>query len=202
MRRSDNHFYRPFADPYLHCTDHHKGGCSHYCQNVTDGGYICACYPGYIISRENNKYCEDIDECRTGDHHCSQLCTNLKGAYSCDCRDGFQLVDSHSGICRVSDDKALILYASGPEIRAYAPNYAEKLGVIANEKRVRAIDFDPKMEYVFWIDSHDNAIKRSYMIHAHNGEAKTGFAQDLDIKSEYCEYYFRIRDRYSNIKLQ
>lgn len=66
------------------------GGCEHHCMNLTDGGYICACYSGYIISADNPKQCKDVDECTTGLHHCSQICHNLNGTYSCDCRPGFR----------------------------------------------------------------------------------------------------------------
>ena len=33
----------------------------------------------------------DIDECRTGEHSCQQLCNNLPGTYNCSCDTGFML---------------------------------------------------------------------------------------------------------------
>ena len=162
--------------------DHDRGGCSHYCQNITDNRYICACYPGYIISKINNKQCEDINECAEGTHHCSQLCMNLKGNYSCSCRQGFRLSDNLSGVCRAEEDNTLVIYATGSEIRALDVHKRDEMPVIGHENRIYAIDFDPRMEYVYWIDSHDNRIKRSFMINAKNGEAKIGFAQDLNIQ--------------------
>lgn len=166
------------------CLDSNKGGCSHYCHNITEGGYICACYPGYIISQNNRKHCEDINECVTGQHQCSQLCTNLNGTYSCSCRQGFELSDNRSGVCRAVDTNMMILFANGPGIRAYDPYDKQEIEVIANEKRVQALDFDPRSEYVFWIDGYDNSIKRSYMVNAKDGQVKIGYAQDLNIKSE------------------
>lgn len=73
------------------------GGCEHFCTNLTlvgggAGGYICTCFQGWIISPADKKKCIDVDECTTGAHHCSQLCTNLNGSFSCSCRDGFQYV--------------------------------------------------------------------------------------------------------------
>lgn len=56
------------------------------------GGYICSCYQGWIISRADPKRCEDVDECAGGEHHCSQLCANINGSYSCSCREGFKYV--------------------------------------------------------------------------------------------------------------
>ncbi|XP_015126789.1 low-density lipoprotein receptor-related protein 2 [Diachasma alloeum] len=170
--------------PNKPCNPVNKGGCAHYCQNVTDGGYICACYPGYITSSDNNKHCEDINECTTGTHHCSQVCTNTKGGFSCSCIEGFTLVDNHSGVCRTNDEGAQLLFASGPDIRAYSLHKREEIPAIANEKRIRSVDIDPKMEYVYWINSHDNTIKRSYMINAKEGQAKIGYAQDLNVQNE------------------
>lgn len=179
------------------CLDSNKGGCSHYCHNITEGGYICACYPGYIISQNNRKHCEDINECVTGQHQCSQLCTNLNGTYSCSCRQGFELSDNRSGVCRAVDTNMMILFANGPGIRAYDPYDKQEIEVIANEKRVQALDFDPRSEYVFWIDGYDNSIKRSYMVNAKDGQVKIGYAQDLNIKSNFflqfmILYYYKI----------
>lgn len=168
-----------------YCLESNKGGCAHYCHNITEGGgYICACYPGYIISQENKKHCEDINECITGQHKCSQLCTNYNGSYSCSCREGFELSDSQSGVCKVQDDQTIVIFGHGEDIRGYDSHFKEELNVIVNESRVEAIDFDPKSEYVFWINSHDNTIKRSYMVNAKDGAVKIGYAQDLNTKSK------------------
>ncbi|XP_043497943.1 low-density lipoprotein receptor-related protein 2 isoform X2 [Polistes fuscatus] len=166
------------------CLDSNKGGCSHYCHNITDGGYICACYPGYIISKANRKRCEDLNECATGQHQCSQICTNINGSYACSCRQGFQLSDNLSGVCRTEDDEAMLLFANGQEMRAYSFHNKEEIDVISHEKRIQAVDIDPAKEYVFWIDSHDNTIKRSYMVNAKDGKVKIGHAQDLDMKTD------------------
>lgn len=133
----------------------------------------------------NNKHCEDINECLEGTHQCSQLCTNLNGTHACSCRQGFKLSDNISGVCRAEEVNALVIYANGPEIRALDIHKRDEIPVITNEKRVSAIDFDPRKEYVYWIDGHDNRIKRSFMIHANNGDAKIGFAQDLNIQCKF-----------------
>ncbi|XP_043484789.1 low-density lipoprotein receptor-related protein 2 [Leptopilina heterotoma] len=167
-----------------HCSDLDRGGCSHYCLNITDNRYICGCYAGYITSKLNNKHCEDINECVEGTHHCSQLCTNLNGTHACSCRQGFKLSDQISGVCRAEEVNALVIYANGPEIRALDIHKRDEMLVMTNEKRVNAIDFDPRKEYVYWIDGYDHRIKRSFMIHAKNGDAKIGFAQDLNIQTQ------------------
>lgn len=164
------------------CTDANKGGCEHHCMNLTDGGYICACYTGFIISKDNRKKCEDVDECATGTHHCSQICTNLNGTYDCSCRSGFHLSDSLSGVCKVEKDEVTLIFANGPEIRAYSLQKDEELDVIREEKRIEAIDYNANSEIVFWADSYEKTIKRSFMLNAKDGKAKTGYAQDLNMK--------------------
>ncbi|XP_017778488.1 PREDICTED: low-density lipoprotein receptor-related protein 2 isoform X2 [Nicrophorus vespilloides] len=165
------------------CSFNNRGGCEHSCMNLTnDGGYICNCNSGYIISKENPKKCLDVDECATGAHHCSQLCTNLNGTYSCACHDGFKLSDGQSGVCKAEENEITLLFANGPEIRAYTLKEREEIDVISEEKRIEALDYNPLSKIIFWADSYDKTIKRSYMVNALNGQVKTGFAQDLEMK--------------------
>ncbi|KAM4771667.1 EGF-containing fibulin-like extracellular matrix protein 1 [Rhinophrynus dorsalis] len=48
------------------------------------------CPPGYEPTPQN--LCQDIDECATGDHNCrpDQVCSNLRGSFSCQCPRGYQ----------------------------------------------------------------------------------------------------------------
>lgn len=158
------------------------GGCEHHCTNLTDGGYICACNVGYIISPDNRKKCDDIDECATGTHTCSHTCSNLNGTYSCSCRDNFRLSDNMSGVCKAIKNDVMIIFANGPEIRGFNVMERDEFDVIQSEKRIEALDYDAETQIVFWADSYDKTIKRSYMVNAQNGKAKIGFAQDLNMK--------------------
>lgn len=164
------------------CTEANRGGCEHNCLNLTDGGYICACFSGFIISKENRKVCLDVDECVTGTHHCSQICTNLNGTYTCSCRNGFRLSDHLSGVCKAIAEEISVLFANGPEIRAFKVKDKEEIDVINEEKRIEALDYNPESQMIYWADSYDKTIKRSYMIDAMNGEVKMGYAQDLNMK--------------------
>ncbi|XP_071451711.1 low-density lipoprotein receptor-related protein 2 [Hetaerina americana] len=181
------------------CSELNKGGCEHHCMNITDGGYICACYSGFIISSTNRKKCEDVDECATFNHKCSQQCTNLNGTYACSCLPGFELSDQFSGVCKANnlpfqqpvddDDEAAqlamamaLLFANGPEIRELVPSRRRVSDVLAGEKRIEALDYDPKQQVVYWADSYDRAIRRSYLPGAKNGQVRTGYAQDLKMK--------------------
>ncbi|KAK9680220.1 Low-density lipoprotein receptor domain class A [Popillia japonica] len=165
------------------CSDLNRGGCEHKCLNLTtQGSYICTCMSGFITSKENRKKCKDIDECAEGTHHCSHICTNLNGTYSCSCRDNFRLSDGLSGVCRAKQEETLLLFANGPEVRAFSLNDHDEYDVISREKRIEALDYNVKTQMIFWADSYDKTIKRSYMINALNGSVKTGYAQDLNMK--------------------
>lgn len=164
------------------CSDLTRGGCEHHCTNLKDGGYICGCYAGYITAAENPKKCIDLDECMTGSHTCSHICTNLNGTYACSCRDGFALSDNMSGVCKTIKDDVTLIFAAGPEIRAFDLRAMEEFDVIGMEKRIEALDYNPKTQMVFWADSYDKTIKRSYMVNAQEGKVKIGFAQDLNMK--------------------
>lgn len=124
----------------------------------------------------------DVDECATGVHKCSQLCTNLNSTYECSCREGFTLSDGMSGVCKADNPEVMVLFANGPEIRSYNLLERRQLDVIQDEKRIEAIDYDPNTEIIFWADSYEKTIKRSYMVNAQKGDVKVGFAQDLNMK--------------------
>ncbi|XP_060535234.1 low-density lipoprotein receptor-related protein 2 [Cylas formicarius] len=164
------------------CSDSTRGGCEHTCTNLTGGGYICACFSGFIISKDNRKVCLDIDECATGTHRCSQLCANLNGTYACSCRDGFALSDGLSGVCKAVKEDARLIFANGPEIRALALKGDDETSVVSDEKRIEALDYNPLTQMVFWADSYDKTIKRSYLVDALDGQVKAGYAQDLETK--------------------
>lgn len=127
----------------------------------------------------------DVDECATGVHQCSQLCTNLNSTYECSCRKGFTLSDGMSGVCKADDSEVVLLFANGPEIRSYNLLERRQTDVIQDEKRIEAIDYDPTTEIVFWADSYEKTIKRSYMVNAQKGDVKVGFAQDLNVKGTH-----------------
>ncbi|RVE42212.1 hypothetical protein evm_013132 [Chilo suppressalis] len=102
--------------------------------------------------------------------------------YSEKCGECEKLADNLSGVCKAMDKEVVLMFANGPEIRAFVQDKNEEFDVITSEKRIEAIDYDPIKEMVFWADSYDKTIKRSYMVNALDGQAKTGFAQDLNMK--------------------
>lgn len=75
-----------------------------------------------------------------------------------------------------------MIFSNGEEIRAFEVTSKREVDIISKEKHIEALDFDPTTEMVFWVDSKDKKIKRSYMINARAGAVKVGYAQELALK--------------------
>jgi low density lipoprotein-related protein 2 len=144
-----------------------RGGCQHRCNNLPGGGYLCLCDRGYVVNPNNPKKCIDIDECASFGHNCSQICTNMNGTYSCSCRDGFDLSDQFSGVCRaVKGGEAKVLFTTGSEIRGQvieSTNNRRTFEVIKNETRITGLDYNPKTMMLYLADSQEREIKRSFL---------------------------------------
>lgn len=67
------------------------GLCSQRCINYW-GSHRCACEAGYRLS-ENNRTCEDINECEVHKTYnlCMGSCENTQGSYQCTCPSGYKL---------------------------------------------------------------------------------------------------------------
>lgn len=157
-----------------------RGGCQHRCNNLPGGGYICLCDKGYVVDASNPKKCVDVNECNVFGNNCSQLCTNFNGTYSCSCRDGFELSDQFSGVCRAKTGQTKILFSTGPEIRVQALKEKRAIDVVRNEARVESIDFDPKSMMIYWVDSQEKSIRRSFIPGTDvQPEAMIGFPQEV-----------------------
>lgn len=77
--------------------EHGLHQCSHSCHN-TVGSFKCSCPHGLRLS-EDEKMCDDFDECTSDEDICGSLeCRNTYGSYKCICRDGEE-IDEH-GKCR------------------------------------------------------------------------------------------------------
>ena len=163
-----------------------NGGCQQNCTNLVDGGYLCHCVKGSIIDLRNPKTCLDVNECETDYHYCSQRCENLptpenpnlKGTYRCSCRAGFTLTDEYSGVCRAREGETRLFFASGDTIVSHmvSGGRARALEIVKDQERIEGLDFDPVNNMIFWVDSADRTIKRSFIPQEHP-EAEIGHPQ-------------------------
>ncbi|ELK08448.1 Protein kinase C-binding protein NELL2 [Pteropus alecto] len=74
---------------YDFCSERNNCMDNSVCRNLNDRA-VCSCRDGFRALREDNAYCEDIDECGTGRHSCANdtICFNLDGGYDCRCPHG------------------------------------------------------------------------------------------------------------------
>ncbi|XP_077993149.1 uncharacterized protein LOC144447117 [Glandiceps talaboti] len=75
------------------CNINHE--CEQICVNVNrtvnpENGYKCECNDGYELENDD-KSCEDIDECARETDECEHNCHNTVGGYTCSCYDGYEL---------------------------------------------------------------------------------------------------------------
>lgn len=79
------------------CSEGHN--CMEYsvCKNLDDKA-VCFCRDGFRALREDNAYCEDIDECAEGRHYCREntVCVNTPGSFMCICQTGYLKIDDYS----------------------------------------------------------------------------------------------------------
>ncbi|XP_019632992.1 PREDICTED: mucin-like protein isoform X1 [Branchiostoma belcheri] len=94
------------CDPDNPCSAGSDPGCDPefgWCITNGLGTAECVCKAGYVLSADN-RTCEDYDECSEGDHHCSQLCNNTAGGYSCYCEEGYYTDEDKVHMCLDIDE--------------------------------------------------------------------------------------------------
>lgn len=73
--------------------------CSYKCLSKP-AGFVCACPEGFHLAADQIN-CVDIDECLESSPCGDNLCHNANGSYTCECREGFTLMD---GKCQDVDE--------------------------------------------------------------------------------------------------
>ncbi|XP_068936741.1 low-density lipoprotein receptor-related protein 2 isoform X2 [Petaurus breviceps papuanus] len=116
--------------------------CEHNCTNLSEGGFICSCRPGYNASAIDRNSCIDINECEQFGV-CPQDCKNSKGSYECICADGFRSVGDHEGKqCAADGNPPLLLLPDNVRIRKYNLSSEQYSDYLDNQEHIQAIDYD------------------------------------------------------------
>ncbi|XP_040583657.2 LOW QUALITY PROTEIN: low-density lipoprotein receptor-related protein 2 [Lepeophtheirus salmonis] len=177
------------------CMDHenNKGGCHHDCTNLRSGGYICLCDKGFASDPHHPKKCLDINECSlTTMNNCSQICTNLNPGYACSCTDGYELVSRESGECRAKEGNSVLFFATGEEIHAEVTRgHGRLFTAVKNETAIKGIDYDPENMMIYWIDSDQHTIKRSFIP---LGKTDSNNLQTFDVEIGHAQLIHRVHD--------
>lgn len=110
---------------------------------------------------------------------CSHICTNYNGTFACSCNEGFRLTDEHSGVCKAKEGVTELIYSTGEQIRGLEEGQANRESeIIMDQARIEGIDFDPVKNIIYWVDSQEKSIKRSFIPKMHEG-AEIGYPQDI-----------------------
>uniref|UniRef100_A0A914E474 EGF-like domain-containing protein n=1 Tax=Acrobeloides nanus TaxID=290746 RepID=A0A914E474_9BILA len=166
-----------------------NGGCKHLCTDVKDG-YYCHCRDGFQPDPNNPLDCIDIDECK-GNNTCTQECLNTKGSYLCRCLEDFDnnvVVGAMTGKdCRAKGDPANVIVAADDELvqislgRAGGTNRNGAAHAKGEESDIIAVDFDPRRNLMFWVDSLQERVFRSAL--PQGNQSHEGQPLDIDFQS-------------------
>ncbi|KAI2660889.1 Low-density lipoprotein receptor-related protein 2 [Labeo rohita] len=146
--------------------------CEHNCTDLSTGGFICSCRPGYKPNPEDKNSCDDVNECEIYGT-CPQLCKNTKGTYECFCAEGFRSVGEQPGVeCAAEGNPPVLLLPDNVRIRRFNLTSAQYSDYVDNAEHIQALDYlwDPEglgLSVVYWTvlgrGSDFGAIKRAYM---------------------------------------
>ena len=102
-----------------------NGGCAQVCNPLPDNTRQCSCFLGYYLDSDG-RTCKDIDECKDP-NTCSQVCTNLKGSYTCSCMAGFVKWGGDGSSCKLQSGPTQVLISTEFDMRISSPSSLTKV---------------------------------------------------------------------------
>ncbi|TWW80779.1 Low-density lipoprotein receptor-related protein 2 [Takifugu flavidus] len=146
--------------------------CEHNCTDLTEGGLICSCLPGYKPRDTERHVCEDVNECEVYGT-CPQECKNTKGSYECFCAEGFvSYGEPHGTECAAQGNPPVLLLPDNVRIRRFNLSSQQYSDYVDNAEHIQALDYlwDPEgqgLSVVYWTvlgrGSEFGSIKRAHM---------------------------------------
>lgn len=165
--------------------------CEQNCTQLSSGGFICSCRPGFKPSTSDKNSCQDINECEEFGI-CPQSCRNSKGSYECFCVDGFKSMSTHYGErCAADGSPPLLLLPENVRIRKYNTSSEKFSEYLEEEEHIQTIDYDWDPEHiglsvvyytVLAQGSQFGAIKRAYIPDFESGSNNPIREVDLGLK--------------------
>ncbi|KAM7316467.1 hypothetical protein ACRRTK_024198 [Alexandromys fortis] len=165
--------------------------CEQNCTQLSNGGFICSCRPGFKSSTLDRNSCQDINECEEFGI-CPQSCRNSKGSYECFCVDGFKSMSSHYGErCAADGNPPLLLLPENVRIRKYNVSSEKFSEYLEEGEHIQTVDYDWDPEgtgvsvlyyTVLGQGSEFGAIKRAYIPDFESGSNNPIREVDLGLK--------------------
>ncbi|XP_037704852.1 low-density lipoprotein receptor-related protein 2 isoform X2 [Choloepus didactylus] len=165
--------------------------CEHNCTQLSGGGFICSCRPGYRASTSDRNSCIDINECEEFGV-CPQKCKNFKGSYECLCAEGFVSMGEPKGKrCAAAGNAPLLLLPDNVRIRKYNLSSDKFSDYLEDEEHIQAIDYDWDPEgtglsvvyySVLGQGTRFGSIKRAYIPNVETGGHNMVQKVDLNLK--------------------
>ncbi|XP_059560178.1 low-density lipoprotein receptor-related protein 2 [Myotis daubentonii] len=165
--------------------------CEQNCTQLSEGGFICSCRPGFKASISDRNSCDDINECEQF-ATCPQHCQNTKGSYECYCAEGFRFFSGiHGNRCEADGDPPLLLLPENVRIRKYNLSSEKYADYLEEQEHIQAIDYDWDPEgialsviyyTVLGHGSNFGAIKRAYIPNFESGSNNHVQVIDLGLK--------------------
>ncbi|KRF99553.1 uncharacterized protein Dwil_GK25551 [Drosophila willistoni] len=121
--------------------------CEYKCGPSLTGG-VCYCRPGQSLAPDN-RTCADLDECAEWGH-CDQLCTNTLGSYSCQCAQGYTLINESKCIAPDANNLQLIFAHDRAIMRMKA--HGGDPQILANATAAAGVAFHYARNTLYWSD--------------------------------------------------
>ncbi|KAI5929752.1 Low-density lipoprotein receptor-related protein 2 [Manis javanica] len=165
--------------------------CEQNCTQLSEGGFICSCRPGFKANIYDRNSCDDINECEQFGV-CPQNCLNTKGSYECLCAEGFRSLSERYGErCAAEGNPPVLLLPENVRIQKYNLSSEKFSDYLDNKEHIQAVDYDWDPEgtglsviyySVLGHGSNFGAIKRAYIPNFESGSNNRVVEVNLGLK--------------------